>query len=70
MFCTCIENLENNSEVLNKNGLGTHLVKENIVLQGDKKTVYNLHGQQGDRDHGTEKTGTLFKRSEGFVSFI
>eukprot|EP00795_Rhopilema_esculentum_P008390 gene8390-14367_t len=33
--------------------------------EGDKKTVYNLHGQQGDRDHGTEKTGTLFKRSEG-----
>jgi len=31
----------------------------------DKKLGYTIHGQQGDRDYGTEKRGNLLKRSEG-----
>eukprot|EP00112_Aurelia_sp_Birch-Aquarium-sp1_P004331 Seg1489.4 transcript_id=Seg1489.4/GoldUCD/mRNA.D3Y31 product="Arf-GAP with SH3 domain ANK repeat and PH domain-containing protein 1" protein_id=Seg1489.4/GoldUCD/D3Y31 len=40
------------------------------TMQADKseaggRSGYSLHGQQGDRDYGTEKRGNLLKRSEG-----
>ncbi|CAI9553044.1 unnamed protein product [Staurois parvus] len=34
-----------------------------------KDSGYNLHQQQGDKQHGTEKSGFLYKKSEGIRKF-
>ncbi|XP_074776090.1 arf-GAP with SH3 domain, ANK repeat and PH domain-containing protein 1-like [Athene noctua] len=32
---------------------------------GNKQAVYNMHQLQGNKQYGTEKSGTLFKKSDG-----
>ncbi|XP_069727839.1 arf-GAP with SH3 domain, ANK repeat and PH domain-containing protein 1-like isoform X2 [Phaenicophaeus curvirostris] len=45
--------------------LKTALQLEQKEVAGNKQTGYNMHQLQGNKQYGTEKTGTLFKKSEG-----
>ncbi|XP_030626716.1 arf-GAP with SH3 domain, ANK repeat and PH domain-containing protein 2b [Chanos chanos] len=39
--------------------------KDNMDVQGKQSQGYSLHQLQGDKTHGTERSGMLYKRSEG-----
>ncbi|XP_053937216.1 arf-GAP with SH3 domain, ANK repeat and PH domain-containing protein 1-like isoform X2 [Cuculus canorus] len=46
--------------------LKTALQLEQKEEPGKKQAGYNMHRLQGNKQYGTEKTGTLLKKSEGF----
>ncbi|NXP46421.1 ASAP1 protein, partial [Heliornis fulica] len=45
--------------------LKTVLQLEQKEDAGNKQAVYNMHQLQGNKQYGTEKSGTLFKKSDG-----
>ncbi|KAM6404495.1 LOW QUALITY PROTEIN: arf-GAP with SH3 domain, ANK repeat and PH domain-containing protein 1-like [Rhynochetos jubatus] len=47
------------------NQLKTVLRLEHEEDPGNKQTGYNMHQLKGNKQHGTEKSGTLFKKSNG-----
>lgn len=39
-------------------------------LQMRQSTAYSLHQPQGNKEHGTERTGNLYKKSDGCVDGV
>lgn len=35
-----------------------------------QSTAYSLHQPQGNKEHGTERTGNLYKKSDGCVDSV